>query len=109
MSGHDRGLPLLHLSSWITLSKDPLNPVERHFLWRVELGGERRAAIAAVAPRRGAGNRRDDPGCMIDRAQAAALAFEDVDGTVCPDLDGAGAEGSGSGRLPAVTAVLGGA
>ena len=46
---------------------------------------------------------------MIDRAQAAALAFEDVDGTVCPDLDGAGAEGSGSGRLPAVTAVLGGA
>ena len=36
--------------------------VDRHFLGRVEHRGERRAAIAAIAARGGAGDRRDDPG-----------------------------------------------
>src|SRR6266849_36749 len=69
--------------------------VDRHFLWRVEDRRERRAAIAAMAAGGGAGDRRDDPARRIDCAQAAALALEDVDRAVRPNLDGAGAENAG--------------
>src|SRR5438270_11426840 len=71
--------------------------VDRHFLRRIEHGGERRATIARIAAAGRAGDRRDEAGRSIDGAQAAALPFEDVDRAVGAALDRAGAENAGLG------------
>src|SRR5437870_4708585 len=70
--------------------------VESEFLGRVEDGILRRAAVAAVAARPGAGDCIDDPGAGIDGAQRAALPLENIDRAVGRDLDRAGAEHAGT-------------
>jgi hypothetical protein len=79
--------------------------VDGQLLGRVEDRRQRRAAVAAVASGAGPGHRRDDAGPGIDRAQAAALAFEDKDRAVGGDLDRAGAEHGGRTGGPAVAGI----
>src|SRR5438876_1968776 len=79
--------------------------VESEFLGRVEDGILRRAAVAAVAARPGAGDCIDDPGAGIDGAQRAALPLEDIDSAIGRDLDRAGAEHAGAARRAAIAAV----
>ena len=66
----------------------------------------RRAAVAAVTARTGAGYCADDAGVGVDRPQTAALALENVNGAVCRHFDSAGAENARRRRGPAVAAVL---
>src|SRR5579884_1463983 len=87
-------------------NEDVAVAVERHLFRRVEYRGNGRTAVAGIAACAGAGNGGDGSAGRIDRAQPAPLPFENVDGAVGRDLDGARAEDAGRRGRAAVAAVL---